>query len=202
MSQSFLLSENVKKSRNKVEPVETKSEECMTDKDLDPYQIFSRNTMTLVQLNETVCSKMSCDEIPVGKSLNTTIPNIQDESGDLFERMNFMRICIEKYQKKKKIPDFQGLTEQQRAKMLMKLPRWKAKDSKITTKLYRGSEDEMSYLSVYTGWTVPEIEALHGVEVDIKKKNTRCWVLLAFILLLLIASAVFLLSHFKIITVL
>ena len=101
--------------------------------------------------------------------------------------------------------------------MLMKLPRWKAKDSKITTKLYRGSEDEMSYLSVYTGWTVPEIEALHGVEVDIskffggnkkcsksnlEKKNTRCWVLLAFILLLLIASAFFLLSHFKIITVL
>ena len=74
------------------------SVECMTDKDLDPYQIFSRNTMTLVQLNETVCSKMSCDEIPVGKSLNTTIPNIQDESGDLFERMDFMRICIEKYQ--------------------------------------------------------------------------------------------------------
>ena len=43
---------------------------------------------------------MSCDEIPVGKSLNTTIPNIQDETGDLFERMEFMGSWIEKYKVK------------------------------------------------------------------------------------------------------
>jgi hypothetical protein len=53
--------------------------------------------------------------------------------------------------------------------MLMKLPRWKIKNAKAKTKLYRGSEDEMSYLSVFTGWTVPEIEILEDVEVDISE---------------------------------
>ena len=43
---------------------------------------------------------MSCDEIPVGKSLNTTVPNIQDDTGDLFERMEFMGSWIEKYKVK------------------------------------------------------------------------------------------------------
>jgi len=73
------------------------------------------------------------------------------------------------FQKKKKIDDFAGLTEQQRAKMLMKLPRWKIKNAKAKTKLYSGSEDEMSYLSVFTGWTVPEIEVLQDIEVNISK---------------------------------
>ncbi|CBY19519.1 unnamed protein product [Oikopleura dioica] len=199
MSQSFLLSENVKKGRNKIQPVDTKSEGCMTDpKEIDPYQVFSRNTMTITRLNETVVS-MSCDEIPVGKSLNTTVPNIQDDTGDLFERMEFMGSWIEKYKKKKKIDDFAGLTEQQRAKMLMKLPRWKIKNAKAKTKLYSGSEDEMSYLSVFTGWTVPEIEVLQDIEVNIKKKNTLCWILVIFIILLLAATVILLLSHFKII---
>jgi hypothetical protein len=78
----------------------------MTDpKEIDPYQIFSRNTMTITRLNETVVS-MSCDEIPVGKSLNTTVPNIQDDTGDLFERMEFMASWIEKYKVKLSFPRF------------------------------------------------------------------------------------------------
>jgi len=83
----------------------------MTDpKEIDPYQVFSRNTdLTITRLNETVVS-MSCDEIPVGKSLNTTVPNIQDDTGDLFERMEFMGSWIEKYKVKFSFNDFRPLT--------------------------------------------------------------------------------------------